>query len=52
MRPERFAKASGKAIRVMLQQAEKFGLLEKVKEGKRFGRRLTAKGKEFMEGIN
>jgi small subunit ribosomal protein S19e len=51
MRPEAFMKASGKAIRVMLQQAEKFGLLEKVKEGRRFGRRLTAKGKEFMESI-
>lgn len=51
MKPEAFMKASGKAIRIMLQQAEKAGLLEKVKEGKRFGRRLTAKGKEFMEEI-
>ena len=51
MRPEAFAKASGKAIRTMLQQAEKLGLLEKVKEGKRFGRRLTKKGKDFLEAI-
>jgi small subunit ribosomal protein S19e len=51
MKPEVFMKASGKAIRIMLQQAEKAGLLEKVKEGKRFGRRLTIKGKEFMETI-
>lgn len=51
MRPEAFMKASGKAIRVIVQGAEKAGLLEKVKEGRRFGRRLTAKGKEFMETI-
>ena len=51
MKPEMFMKASGKAIRTMLQQAEKFGLLEKVKEGRRFGRRLTANGKLFMEDI-
>ncbi len=52
MRPEMFVKSSGKAIRVMLQQAEKLGLLEKVKEGKRFGRRMTTKGKEFMEMVS
>jgi small subunit ribosomal protein S19e len=51
MKPEQFAKASGKIIRVMLQQAEKAGLLEKVKEGKRFGRKLTKKGREFLEAI-
>ena len=51
MRPEVFRKASGKIIRLILQQSEKAGLLEKVKEGARFGRRLTAKGKEFLEGI-
>lgn len=51
VRPEVFAKASGKLIRTMLQDAEKAGLLEKVKEGKRFGRKLTIKGKEFLEGI-
>ena len=51
MKPEKFAKASGKIIRVMLQQAEKAGYLEKVKEGKRFGRRLTLNGKNFLESI-
>ena len=51
MKPEAFMKASGKAIRTILQQAEKSGLLEKVKEGKRFGRRVTIKGKELLEGI-
>jgi small subunit ribosomal protein S19e len=51
MKPEVFMRASGKIIRTMLQQAEKAGFLEKVKEGKRFGRRLTKQGKEFLEGI-
>ena len=50
-----FAKASGKIIRTMLQQAEKAGLLEKVKDlknGKRFGRKLTVKGTQFLEAVN
>ena len=51
MRPEVFKKASGKAIRLILQAGEKVGFLEKVKEGKRFGRKLTKKGKEFLEAI-
>lgn len=51
MKPERFKKGSGKIIRTILQQAEKAGLLEKVTEGKRFGRKLTDKGKELMENI-
>jgi len=51
MRPEIFKKASGKIIRTILQQAGKAGFLEQVKEGKRFGRRLTKSGKEFLEGI-
>ena len=50
-KPEIFKKSSGKMIRVMLQQAEKAGLLEKVKEGKRFGRKLTKSGKDFLEAI-
>jgi len=55
MKPEMFAKASGKIIRTMLQQAEKAGFLEKVKDlknGKRFGRKLTVKGTEFLEAVN
>jgi len=54
MRPEIFAKASGKIIRTILQQAEKANLLEKVldsKDGKRKGRKLTAYGKKFLEDI-
>jgi len=51
-RPEKFRKASGKMIRVILQQTEAAGLLEKFNEsGQRAGRRLTAKGKELMEGV-
>ena len=52
MRPEKFKKASGKMIRLMLQQAEAAGLLEKYNvSGKRAGRKLTTKGKEFMDNI-
>jgi small subunit ribosomal protein S19e len=53
MRPERFRKASGKIIRVILQQAEQAELLEKqIEPGKRAGRKLTKKGKELLEGIS
>ncbi len=52
MKPEKFHRASGKIIRIILQQAEKAGLLEKFNErGKRAGRKLTDKGKELLEGI-
>ena len=52
VRPEHFAKASGKMIRIVLQQAEKAGFLEKFNEaGKRAGRRLTEKGKDLLEGV-
>jgi small subunit ribosomal protein S19e len=51
MKPETFAKASGKIIRVMLQQAEKSGLLKKVLDGNRFGRFLTENGKKFLEDV-
>lgn len=50
MRPEKSYKASGKIIRVILQQATKAGFVELVKN-KRVGRRLTKKGKEFLEKI-
>jgi small subunit ribosomal protein S19e len=51
-KPERFRRASGKMIRVSLQQAEASGLLEKFNEsGSRAGRKLTDKGKELMEGV-
>lgn len=50
MKIEKFYKASGKIIRVILQQATKAGLVEHIKE-KKAGRRLTKKGKEFLERI-
>ena len=50
MKPKRFKKGSGKNIRMILQQAEAAGFIEKVK-GKRAGRKLTTKGKEFIESI-
>lgn len=48
MRPPKFFSASRKVIRIILQQAEKAEFLEKVKEG-RHGRRLTKKGKQFLD---
>ena len=50
MKPEEFRKASGKIIRVILQQAEKAGFVEKIKD-KKSGRHLTEKGKEFLDSI-
>lgn len=50
-KPEQFRKASGKIIRTILQQSDKAGFTEAVKE-KKAGRKLTPKGKEFLEGIN
>lgn len=49
-KPERFRKASGKIIRVILQQATKAQLIEHIKE-KKAGRRLTKKGKEFLDKV-
>jgi len=49
-KPERFRKGSGKIIRVILQQAEAAGFVEKIK-GKRYGRMLTQRGKEFLDSI-
>jgi small subunit ribosomal protein S19e len=52
MRPEEFRRASGKIIRVILQQCDKAGFTEIFKGKKdRSGRKLTAKGKEFLENI-
>ena len=49
-KPSKFYKGAGKMIRVILQQAESSGLVEKVK-GKKPGRKLTEKGKEFLEKV-
>lgn len=49
-KPAEFRKASGKIIRIILQQAESAGFLEKSKE-KKAGRKLTEKGKKFLEEV-
>lgn len=51
-KPAEFRKGSGKMIRVILQQAEAAGFIEKVKTPKKAGRKLTEKGKEFLESIS
>jgi len=52
VKPEKFKKSSGKIIRVILQQAEAAGILEKHNiPGKRAGRKVTDKGKELLEGV-
>ncbi len=48
--PKKFVRGGGKIIRLILQQAEKAGFLEKA-EGQKKGRKLTAEGKKFMEKI-
>ena len=54
MRPEEFRRSGGKIIRVILQQADKAGFTEIVKDPKtkKCGRQITLKGKEFLESIN
>ncbi len=49
-KPPEFRKSGGKIIRVILQQAESAGLLEKVK-GRKPGRKLTDQGRAFLEGV-
>ena len=50
MQPKKFKKGSGKIIRTVLQQAEKAGILEKIKD-KRSGRKLTKKGKQMLDEV-
>jgi small subunit ribosomal protein S19e len=50
-RPGKFRKASGKIIRVILQQAEAAGLVEKV-DKLQHGRRLTQTGRDFLDSID
>ena len=49
-KPDKFRKSSGKIIRVILQQAEAAGLVEKVTKFQ-FGRRLTQRGRDFLDSI-
>jgi small subunit ribosomal protein S19e len=51
VRPDRFRKSGGKIIRVILQQAEKAGLTEKLAFDGQFGRRLTMQGRKFLDSI-
>ncbi|MBN2014575.1 MAG: 30S ribosomal protein S19e [Candidatus Altiarchaeota archaeon] len=46
-KPERFYRASGKIIRVILQEFDKMGFTEKVKEG----RKITPKGQSYLDKI-
>ena len=50
MQPKEFRKGSGKIIRTIFQQAEKAGLVEKIKD-KKSGRKLTKKGKQLMDEV-
>jgi small subunit ribosomal protein S19e len=49
-KPDKFKLSSGKIIRLILQQAEKAGLVEKI-TGKQYGRRLTQQGRDFLDSI-
>jgi small subunit ribosomal protein S19e len=49
-KPDKFKKASGKIIRVILQQAGAAGLVEKM-DRLQFGRRLTQKGRDLLDSI-
>jgi small subunit ribosomal protein S19e len=49
-RADKFRKAGGKIIRVILQQAETAGLVEKVMR-MQHGRRLTQVGRDFLDSI-
>jgi small subunit ribosomal protein S19e len=50
MKPDKFRKASGKIIRVILQQAEAVGLVEKI-DKTQHGRRLTQHGRDFLDDV-
>lgn len=56
MKPAEFRRAGGKIIRVILQQSDGAGFTEAVKRIKgvkasKAGRKLTEKGKAFLEGV-
>ena len=56
MQPDVFKRGSGKIIRTILQQSDAAGFTEIAKDLKglrrrRPGRQITAKGKEFLEGV-
>lgn len=56
MKPERFVRAGGKIIRTILQQTDRAGFTENIRvikgtREKKPGRKLTQKGKAFLEEI-
>ena len=50
-KPNMFYKASGKIIRVILQELEKVGLIQYKKEGPNKGRIITGKGKSLLDKL-
>jgi len=50
-KPERFYKGSGKIIRVILQQLEKSEFVRYSEKGTHKGRKITAHGKKFLDGL-
>jgi|GEM_PF-198852 small subunit ribosomal protein S19e len=50
-KPDKFFKSGGKIIRVILQQAEAAGLVEKILR-MQHGRRLTQAGRDFLDSID
>ena len=51
-KPDKVYKSSGNIIRKILQQLEKAGFLIEEKSGVHKGRKLTKKGKEFLDNIS
>ena len=51
VRPEHFFKASGKIVRVILQQLETEGLVKKVEKGVHKGKIITPKGQSFLDKV-
>ncbi len=48
LKPHRFVKAGGSAVRKILQQLETTGLVQQKKEGVHKGRIVTSKGKKLL----
>lgn len=48
-KPARFRKGSGSVIRKLLQQLESAGFVKKEKDGS--GRKITSKGKKFLDNV-
>ncbi|MBT3323830.1 30S ribosomal protein S19e [archaeon] len=51
VRPEKFYKASGKIIRIVLQQLEAAGYVQYKEKGVHKGRVITGKGQSFLDNV-